>query len=368
MTSACLTVDLAAIAANYRLLAEKAAGRSLVVVFKAGAYGLGLEPIASSLQQVGCQRFCVATLNEGTRLRKVVAKAEIVVCGAVFAPHLADLVKHRLAPVLNHPGDLTAWATYDGRGRQAGWLHLDTGMNRLGFSAKDWAQLLAETPDWRRLGVERLMARHACADEPALPLNSCQRDAFLAAGRAAGLPTSLGNSSGIFLGEAFQGNLVSGQPRSGRYGALRLEPDPGLSEPDAPRYPLKGAGTASSCHRPRRHRRVRGDCDRTDGLVASDPCHRLGRRLSPSAFKQGHSVFRRGAGTDRRPPLDGQHCCRCNRSAEKLKNPAIGLRLSAPINSPMTWRTRPVPSAMKFRQALAIASPEPTGYLSIPPR
>lgn len=219
-----LTIDLDVVAANWRLLAELAAPAECAAVVKADAYGLGIAPVAQRLAQAGCRQFFVATLDEAITLRAVLADAAIAVLGEPVPGQEVVLLEHRLRPVLNHPGDLKVWRT-NGRGAPA-WLHVDTGMHRLGFSPDEWRRLLDQAPDWRALGVMGVMSHYACADEPDHPLNAQQRDAAHAAARQAGLPLSLGNSSGIFLGADFRGDLV--RPGMALYG---LNPTPGRPNP-----------------------------------------------------------------------------------------------------------------------------------------
>ena len=219
-----LTIDLDVVAVNWRLLAELAAPAECAAVVKANAYGLGIAPVAQRLAQAGCRQFFVATLDEAITLRAVLADAAIAVLGEPVPGQEVMLLEHRLQPVLNHPGDLEAWRT-NGRGAPA-WLHVDMGMHRLGFSPDEWRRLLDLAPDWRALGVMGVMSHYACADEPDHPLNAQQRDAAHAAARQAGLPLSLGNSSGIFLGPDFRGDLV--RPGMALYG---LNPTPGRPNP-----------------------------------------------------------------------------------------------------------------------------------------
>jgi alanine racemase len=119
--------------------------------------------------------------------------------------------------------ELAEWEAF----RAAGWhgsaaLHVDTGMNRLGLSAEDIAQLdpreLAS-----RAGLDLLMSHFACSEEPSHPLNARQmaefrdlRDLF------PGVPGSLANSSGIFLDPDAHHDLV--RPGVALYGA---NPTPG---------------------------------------------------------------------------------------------------------------------------------------------
>ncbi|MFX8922295.1 alanine racemase, partial [Acinetobacter baumannii] len=61
---AVLTVDLDAIAANWRLLAQHAAPGECAGVVKADAYGLGAVPVVRRLWAAGCRTFITAHLDE----------------------------------------------------------------------------------------------------------------------------------------------------------------------------------------------------------------------------------------------------------------------------------------------------------------
>jgi alanine racemase len=201
-------------------------------VVKADAYGLGVAPVARRLAGEGCHTFFVALIEEGVALRAVLPSATIVILGVPVEAELRALLEYRLTPVLNHPGDLRAWAA-SGAAADA-WLHLDTGMHRLGFSPAEWQALLASDPDWSGLRVTGVMSHYACADVPAHPLNAHQRDTAVSAARTARLPLSLANSSGIFLGAEFRGDLV--RPGMALYG---LNPTPARANPMRPAVGLE---------------------------------------------------------------------------------------------------------------------------------
>ncbi|MBT3400790.1 MAG: alanine racemase, partial [Rhodospirillaceae bacterium] len=67
---ATLTIDLDAIAANYRQLRDMAAPTAIcAAVVKADAYGLGAAPVGLKIEAEGCRHFFVATVDEGLALR-----------------------------------------------------------------------------------------------------------------------------------------------------------------------------------------------------------------------------------------------------------------------------------------------------------
>lgn len=220
---AVLEIDLGAIVANWRLLGQIAAPAECAAVVKANAYGLGVAPVATALAAAGCRLFFVATLDEGIALRRALgAAAEIAVFNGPLPGTAAEFAAHALVPVLNDPGQIAEWA--EAAGPHPAMLHVDTGMARLGLSAREFAALVEAPP---RIRWRLVMSHLACADQPAAVLNAAQRARFAAA--AARLPeiaASLAASSGIFLGPSYHLNLV--RPGAALYG---VNPQPGCPNP-----------------------------------------------------------------------------------------------------------------------------------------
>ena len=131
-----LTVDLAAIAANWKRLYGMTVPVECAAVLKADAYGCGLEQVARALLKVNCQIFFVADVAEGRRLRAVAPNAVIYVLNGVLPNTGPLLAASNLRPVINSTTELAEWDTFVAN---AGWrggaaLHIDTGMNRLGLT------------------------------------------------------------------------------------------------------------------------------------------------------------------------------------------------------------------------------------------
>lgn len=232
---AILEIDLAAIAANWRLLQQRAAPALCAAVVKADAYGLGADRVAPALAAAGCRRFFVATLDEGIALRAALGPAfEIAVFNGPFAGTGGEFVAHDLVPVLNDPGQIALWREEVARqGARAAMLHVDTGMSRLGLAPRELAACAGELPVLRWCG---LLSHLACADEPSHPLNETQRRDFLKAREVLpGAPASLAASSGIFLGRPFHFDLV--RPGAALYG---VNPQPGTPNPMRQVIHLKG--------------------------------------------------------------------------------------------------------------------------------
>ena len=217
-----LTVDLAAIVANWRELARRAAPAQCAAVVKADGYGCGIELVTAALAKAGCATFFVATLAEARQARAVAPQAAIYVL-ALLPGTLTSFAQGNFRPVIGSVEELAEWEAF----RASGWqgsaaLHIDTGMNRLGLSNEDIAQLDPRALA-RRAGLDLLMSHFACSEEPSHPLNGKQmadfrevRDLF------PGIAGSLANSSGIFLGPDAHHDLV--RPGVALYGA---NPTPG---------------------------------------------------------------------------------------------------------------------------------------------
>ena len=143
---AILEIDLAGIAANWRFLARRVEPAGCAAVVKADAYGLGAPLVAPALAAAGCQRFFVATIDEGIALRRILPEsAEIAVLNGLLPGCAADFIEFRLIPVLNDPGQIADWRSAASRhGKGPAILHVDTGMARLGLTIPEFDRLADE--------------------------------------------------------------------------------------------------------------------------------------------------------------------------------------------------------------------------------
>ena len=224
---AVLTVDLGAVADNWRLLRDRGAPGAVAGVVKADGYGLGAAPVGRALQAAGCRHFFVAHLAEGLALRAALGPGPVIAVLNGFAPGAAE--DAGLLPVLNGPGDVEAWAA---AARTAGrqlpvLLHVDTGMARLGLTPAEVEALAADPDRLAGLDLRHVMTHLACADDAENPLNAQQASRFAALrARLPAAPASLANSSGMFLGREFASDLA--RPGCALYG---INPTPGRPNP-----------------------------------------------------------------------------------------------------------------------------------------
>ena len=231
-----LTVDLDAIVANWRKLEKTAVPAECAAVIKADAYGCGAEPVARALASAGCKIFFVATLDEARVVRAAVPQAAIYVLNGFFQNCGEAYAKIDVRPVI---GDLNELAEWDVFCRRSGWtggaaIHIDTGMNRLGLTLTE-AQGIVPRINAGDHGITLVMSHLACAETLNHPLNAKQLATFREiASLYSGVPASLANSSGIFLGAQFQFDLV--RPGAALYG---VNPTPEADNPMQPVVDLK---------------------------------------------------------------------------------------------------------------------------------
>jgi len=132
------TIDLDALASNYRQLTAFARADVLAVV-KADAYGHGAVRCARVLEREGAKFLGVALTEEGLELREAGIRSPILVLGGAYGGRFDLLVGHDLTPVVFRPEHLEALAAAAralGRAPVA-HLKLDTGMGRIGVQPAD---------------------------------------------------------------------------------------------------------------------------------------------------------------------------------------------------------------------------------------
>jgi alanine racemase len=236
---ALLTVDLAAICDNWRLLKSRAGAADCAAVVKADAYGLGAAQVAPALFDAGCRRFFVAHLDEAIALRPLLA-AETTVYVLHGPPPGAEreFVAHGVVPVLNSRAQIDAWRTLADRlGRVLpAIVQVDTGMARLGLAPHELVDLAAGAYALRGIRLDFVMSHLACAEDRAHPANRAQLERFVAARRLLpAAPASFANSSGFFLGDEYHFDLV--RPGAALYG---IAPVAGAPNPMRPVVRLQG--------------------------------------------------------------------------------------------------------------------------------
>jgi alanine racemase len=231
-----LTIDLGAVARNFRFLQDRLGSVGCAAAIKANCYGLGMKEVAPALFDAGCREFFVADIEEGVAARRFLPGATIYVLTGPARPDRGLYARYALSPVLNSLGQIDEWLSRAEReSARPVALHFDSGMSRLGLCDAEVRKLNDDPDRLSRLKASVIMSHLACADEKDHQMNVAQRSRFLEIVRpilaklAFRPRLSLANSSGIFLGRRYHFDLA--RPGAALYG---LNPTPERRNPMRP--------------------------------------------------------------------------------------------------------------------------------------
>ncbi|WP_170253389.1 MULTISPECIES: alanine racemase [Alphaproteobacteria] len=205
-----LTVDLSALADNWRDMAKRSGKSRTAAVIKADAYGLGTEDVGQTLYHAGARDFFVAVPAEGATLRPYAPEARIFVLSGIW-PGMEDVFfDNDLVPVIASQEQLAFWmSTVSERGDHPCALHVDTGFNRLGLSLEDALALADDVSRPASFSPVLILSHLACGDDPESPMNRQQLEVFRRVSDAfEGIDSSLSASAGIFLGTEYHFDLT----------------------------------------------------------------------------------------------------------------------------------------------------------------
>jgi alanine racemase len=122
-------VDLAALVANARTVADVSGSRLLPMV-KANGYGLGAVEVARALEVLDPWGFGVASVEEAAVLRRAEITRPILVATPFLPQWTDDFLRLDLRPSI---GDIAALHAWSSRTERAFHVEIDTGMSRGGF-------------------------------------------------------------------------------------------------------------------------------------------------------------------------------------------------------------------------------------------
>ncbi len=215
-------INLTALKQNYSYLRSLAPQAKFMGVCKANAYGHHAPLVAKALEEFGAEMLAVATVEEGVELRESGISLPILVLGHSDSPQFPDLITHKLTPTVHnvHQGaQLDAFL----RSRwQSIPVHVkvDTGMGRLGFSAWERENTIAEITQLfqgKTLLPQGIYSHFASADVPEKENNTSKQYQELSDIKEAleqqGLHFPLlhsANSAGILNHPHCQGDLIRG--------------------------------------------------------------------------------------------------------------------------------------------------------------
>lgn len=230
-----LTIDLDALAENWRILKALVGAADCAAVVKADGYGLGIDKAAPALAKAGARIFFVAVPEEGLRLRRILdglglpSRCQIYVLGGFLPGNGPAYLETGVHPVLNSLEQVERWSALAAQRaeRLPAILHVDTGINRLGLGPDELAALVRRRELLEAIELRAIMTHLASADDPDDPMNREQLDRFKAAlEQLPPAPASFANSCGIFHGP--QAHFDLARPGVALYG---VNPTPGKPNP-----------------------------------------------------------------------------------------------------------------------------------------
>ncbi len=205
-----LVIRPQAVVENWRRMQAMSGKARASAVVKADAYGLGAEDIVPALYEAGCRDFFVAVPDEGMLARQVAPDARIFVLSGVWPGTEAQFFDYDLVPVLASEDQIACWTNAVSQaGDHPCALMVDTGMNRLGLTVDEAAELANDPTRPASFSPVLVMSHLACADRPDHPLNRQQLESFQqVATEFEGIESSLSNSAGTALGADYHFNVT----------------------------------------------------------------------------------------------------------------------------------------------------------------
>lgn len=187
-----LSIDTAALAANWRCFARAGGAAACGAAIKADGYGLGARAAMAALHRAGARTFYVAHWHEAAALGDLPGDVQLAVLHGVAADEMAFALASAARPVLATAAQVAAWKA---TGRPCDVM-VDTGLNRLGLSPQEAVSGLLDG-----LVIDTLHSHLACAEDADHPLNAQQLADFTAlAAQFPGVRHALANSAGVGLG------------------------------------------------------------------------------------------------------------------------------------------------------------------------
>jgi alanine racemase len=226
-----LSIDLGALARNWRALDKVSAGALTGAVVKADAYGTGITMASKALHAAGARFFFVATPDEGMAVRAALPDAHIFVLNGLYPGAASLYIRQNMMPILSSMAMLEEWLAKCLERNEAfpAALHFDTGMNRLGFRLNETSKVRDRI---KPIGYapQMVMSHLACADQPTHEKNRTQLALFGSVmNQFPGIPASLANSAGLMTGRDYHFQMV--RPGIALYGGRAVT---GRKNPMAP--------------------------------------------------------------------------------------------------------------------------------------
>lgn len=193
--AATVTIDLDAIAHNYRVAKSQAPGQKALAVVKANAYGHGAIDVAKKLQ-AEADGFAVACIEEAVELRDAGVTGPIVLLEGFFTADELDYISaNNIWTAVHNDFQLEAIAAADVAQPLNVWLKLDTGMHRLGFTPEEYKVAYQRLQAMPQVGSVTMLSHFTSADDMSSPVTRHQIEIYDSVNQACPSPMSFANSA-----------------------------------------------------------------------------------------------------------------------------------------------------------------------------
>lgn len=198
-------IDRDALAHNLAVAQRLAGPARVLAVAKADAYGHGLDRLWPALRQA--PGIAVLELDAAVRLRGLGYGGRLVLLEGFFEPDELDVIaQHGLEPVIHDEAQVAMLAGFRPTKPLSVLLKFNSGMNRLGFRADAFPQVLERLAGDARIGTITLMTHLAGADTGHGVDEQLARFAAVAA--PTGRPVSIANSAALVRRADARGDWV----------------------------------------------------------------------------------------------------------------------------------------------------------------
>lgn len=191
-------LDLSALHHNVKRIRKLAPQSKILAMVKANAYGHGLIPIACALES-SVEGFGVSCSEEALVLRKAGIKQKIVLMEGLFsAEELPLLNNYQLDTVIHDQRQLHLLTQKKLATPINAWIKINTGMNRLGFSSKDFLEVWQQCQACSWINVICVMTHFSSANNVTEEITTLRQiEQFKQVTKDLTIEKSLANSAAI---------------------------------------------------------------------------------------------------------------------------------------------------------------------------
>lgn len=138
-----ILIDLSRLKNNVAEVRKLAgADKHIIAMVKSNAYGHGLIPISTKLNQMGINSFGVFTVKEGVDLRSAGITGQILIFGPIHPSLYAFLLHFNLTPVIGCIDEANSIMDFFQDETISIHIKIDTGMSRIGFLPDSAIQIM----------------------------------------------------------------------------------------------------------------------------------------------------------------------------------------------------------------------------------